>query len=277
MGLEEAKIAAHPLPDFDRPPVIETALSVEFAPLARWTGADFGLFFHEIMADYPIAEVQAPIASAVERFGQERWVKPQIEIQVFTGEPLVRYWFKNEPEGKLLQLQRDRFIHNWQRVGNRPYPRYPQTREMFASAWSRFLAYLQARQLDSPVVSQCEVTYVNQIARGEGWDVPGDAAKVTPLLGTLPGQFLPSPEVLAVDARYVIPPERGRLRVALQPALRTTDQKEILQLQLTARGSPKSSSTEDILGWFDLGHEWVVRGFVEVTSPSMHARWGRVH
>ena len=239
-----------------------------------WTGGDFGLFWHDIQQEYPKSEVQAPIASTVERFGQERWVQPQVQLQIVTGEPAVRYWFKNEAEGKLLQLQKDRFIHNWQRTPASDYPRYQQTRRMFADAWQRYLGFLDQRGFARPQATQCEVTYVNQIERGDGWEDPRDAAKVTSLLGDLKGSFLPGPEVLAVDARYLIPPERGRLRVALQPALRIKDQKEVLQLQLTARGNPKSSSTDDILGWFDLGHEWVVRGFVDVTSPVMHNRWG---
>lgn len=269
-----SEIADRPLPDFENPPVTETALSVEFKPVAGWTGADFGLFWHDIKPDYPKTEVQAPIASAVERFGQERWVEQRVQVEIVTGEPMLRYWFKNEAEGKLLQLQKDRLIHNWQRTENRTYPRYPQTRGMFADAWTRYLAFLDQRGFDHPTVTQAEVTYVNHIERGDGWDVPGDAVQVTPLIGRLNGVFLPSPEVLAVEARYVIPPNRGRLRVALQPALRIKDQKEVLQLQLTARGSPKSSETEAILEWFDLGHEWVVRGFFDVTSPAMHARWG---
>lgn len=136
------------------------------------------------------------------------------------------------------------------------------------------MASSDQRGFRHPEVTQAEVTYVNQIERGDGWELPGDAVRVTPLLGDPQPAFLPPPEVLAVDARYVIPPERGRLRVALQPALRIKDQKEVLQLQLTARGSPKSSSMDDILEWFDLGHEWVVRGFLDVTSTAMHARWG---
>lgn len=103
---------------------------------------DFGLFWHDIKADYPKSEVQGPIASAVERFGHERWVRPQVQVELVSGELLARYWFKNELDGKLLQLQRDRFIHNWQRTEQGQYPRYAKTRQMFAEAWTRYVGFL---------------------------------------------------------------------------------------------------------------------------------------
>ncbi len=40
------------LPDFDDPPIVESALSVEFATLAKWRIPHFGLFWHEIQTDF---------------------------------------------------------------------------------------------------------------------------------------------------------------------------------------------------------------------------------
>jgi hypothetical protein len=52
----------------------------------------------------------------------------------------------------------------------------------------------------------------------------------------------------------------GRLHFTAQRVLRTIDNRDAIQLQLTARGNPKSDKIQDILSWMDLGHEWIVRG-----------------
>jgi hypothetical protein len=52
-----------PLPDFGAPPVVETALGVEFAPLRKWSVPHFGVFWNEIKSDYPRFEVQPALAS----------------------------------------------------------------------------------------------------------------------------------------------------------------------------------------------------------------------
>jgi uncharacterized protein (TIGR04255 family) len=50
--------------------------------------------------------------------------------------------------------------------------------------------------------------------------------------------------------------------------------KIVLQFTLTARGAPQGGSDEQILAWFDMAHEWVVRAFRELTTPRMHELWG---
>jgi hypothetical protein len=58
-------------------------------------------------------------------------------------------------------------------------------------------------------------------------------------------------------------------------AFRFSDAKETLQLTVSARGKPASGSTSDILEWLDLGREWVVRGFTDFTSETVHELWRR--
>jgi len=89
------------------------------------------------------------------------------------------------------------------------------------------------------------------------------------------GDFLPEPEMVRLNTIFLMPDKRGRLHVIMQPAIRQLDGKEVLQLNLTARGRPKSSTLDDILGWFDLGHEWIVRGFTDFTTREMHTVWRR--
>jgi uncharacterized protein (TIGR04255 family) len=269
-----------PLPDFGAPPVVETALSVEFAPLGKWGIPHFGLFWNEISSEYPRFETQPPLSSQIERFGKPAKLPPQITLELVTQLP-VRCWFIHKSETRLLQVQNDRFIHNWRKkVGTAgtadTYPHYENIRPIFEREWNRFLEFLRAQDMGTPEVRQCEVTYVNHIDPGNGWNTLADLPGVIGTrLGAGTEQFLPPAEAVGLNAVYILPNEQGRLRVQLDTVFRHVDAKETLQLTLTSRGRPASSQMADLLRWFDLGREWVVRGFADFTAAKMHTLWQR--
>lgn len=265
-----------PLPEFDAPPVTETLLGVQFNRLENWGVPHFGLFWKLVHEEYPKFEVQPPLTQEIERFGPEDMRFPS--RLVLRQEPPVRCWFLNEPGGRLLQLQNGHFIHNWRRMDESDtYPRYDQTiRPAFESEWRRFCEFLGTAQIAEPKITQCEVTYVNHIAHGDGWECPADLPNVFPCWsGGSSGSFLPTPETVVLNANYVLPNQQGRLHISMEPVIRASDAKEILQLTLRVRGRPDSSHLADVLKWFDLGREWVVRGFTDFTSSDMHKLWKR--
>jgi hypothetical protein len=271
-------VLARPRVHFERPPVTETILGVQFLPLRGLTLPYLGLFWGEVRADYPTQEVKPALPPVVEDFSGVPGPEGGVGIQ-FVTEPDARCWFIDKTSTQLIQVQRDRFIRNW-RKGQPPhdgYPRYDVLRPRFATDWTRFLAFLEREGLGRPEVNQCEVTYVNHIELGVGWENLGEAHKVLAMLRGIekPG-ILPEPEVVILNARYVMPARPGRLHVSAQPAVRRSDGKHVLQLTLTARGKPDSSAIADILRWFDEGHDWIVYGFVDVTTPAMHQIWGRL-
>lgn len=266
---------ARELPGFDDPPVVETALGVEFAPLPLWSIPHYGMLWREIRAEYSQFEVQPPLVSQVEKFGADAKPEPPTFQVVPIKAPELRCWFVEQSGSRLLQVQQDRFIHNWRKTGGAEYLHYDHTRPIFEREWRRFWDFLRQESLGEPEVLQCEVTYVNHLDRGRGWESFGDVTKVIRYWTDVPGQFLPRPEGMALNVRYLMPENRGRLHVALQPVFRPADATEVLQLSLTARGRPASSRTEDILAWLDLGHEWVVRGFTDFTTDHMHRLWRR--
>jgi len=268
---------ARSLPDFEDPPVVETALGVEFAPLEKWSIPCFGLFWQDIRNEYPRCQAHGPLGSQIEQFDAEgsSFAVPKLMLTA-QQVPDIRCWFLETSGSRLLQIQRDRFVHNWRKPGSTSnYPHYETIRPTFEREWGRFCDFLRRESLGEPDVVQCEVTYVNHLERGKGWDSFGDVAKVLRCWSGSCGEFLPSPEGMLLSVRYVMPDNRGRLHVNLHPALRKEDAKAILQLSLTARGRPDSSSTDDIMKWLDLGREWVVCGFTDFTSVNMHELWHR--
>jgi uncharacterized protein (TIGR04255 family) len=264
------------LPDFDEPPVVETALGVEFAPLEKWAIPHFGLFWHEIRSEYPRFEVQPPLVSQIEKFGKEAR-QPQIVKFEILSQPPVRCWFIDKSERRLLQVQNDRFIHNWRKVGSaETYPHYETIRPIFEREWSRFCRFLESNDLGTPEVRQCEITYVNHLERGKGWQTFADLADVISCWSQMPTDAsLAAREAIDLTARYLMPNNQGRLYIQLQSVIRHADAKEILQLTLTARARPATSDITDVLTCLDLGREWVVQSFVDFTTTKMHELWKR--
>lgn len=264
------------LPKFDAPPVTETVLGVEFSPLALWGIPHFGLFWNKLRADYQDWSVRPPLVSQIEQFGDKPKQSQAITFQL-VDEPEVRCWFFDQSRIRLIQVQKDRFIQNWRKVApTDEYPHYRQLRQKFEREWILFREFIESERLGTLDVQQCEVTYFNHLELEEGWQSLTELAEILPCwAGASSGDFLPAPELIDIKTSYLIPENKGRLRISMQPAIRHTDAREILQLTITARGRPASSDTADILKWLDLGHEWAVRGFTDFTSAKMHSRWKR--
>ncbi len=225
------------------------------------------------MSRFPSLELQGPLPAVTEEFGRPQALA--FGIQFIQGDE-SRYWYIDETETRLLQVQKDRFIHNWRRVKDEPYPHYDDIRPRFEKEWLEFCSFLKDEGYDKPAVNQCEVTYVNHIEPGTDGTEVGDLGKVISCWsGSYSGQFLRQPETVTFNVRYLIPENRGRLHIIGQPVIRKRDAKQVFQLNLTARGKPNSSELQDILEWLDLGHRWIVNGFTDFTTPEMHRAWKR--
>ena len=267
----------HTIRDFAEPPVIETVLSVQFAPLSKLSIAHFGLYWEKIRREFKRTEVRPPLGHIKEEFTRGAVSgMPQFGLEL-VSEPTMRCWFLDEPGNQILQVQKDRFIHNWQKVsGKETYPRYEAVRAKFEQEWQRFCAFLEEEQLGTPEINQCEVTYVNHIEYEKGWKSFGELNKVLACWsGSYSGTFMPAPERVNLNVVYLLPDNQGRLHISLQPVIRARDAKEVLQLNLTARGAPSSSETADIFRWLDIGRQWVVEGFTDFTTKEMHRLWRR--
>lgn len=264
------------LPDFADPPVNETALSIQFVPILGFGVPHYGLYWLKVRHEFSKFQVLPELPSATEQFDESPRSQPGVAFQLVT-QPEVRCWFIDETGNRLVQVQRDRLVHNWRKVeGTEKYPRYPSVRKSLEVEWARFCEFLTSEKLGTPQVNQCEVTYVNYIEYDKDWKGYGELNKVIAFWsGKGTDNFLPSAERINIEAHYVLPNKLGRLHIAMLPVIRGRDSKEILQLTLTARGAPKSSNPEDIFHWLDLGREWVVKGFADFTSKSMHNIWGR--
>jgi len=254
------------LPDYDNPPAQETWMAFSFVPL-EWSIPHFGAFWSEIRADYPKFEVHPPVGQFSVEFNA---LAPEAIVKL-----PVRCWFINEESNRLIQVQNNRFFHNWRRPSpTAPYLHYDELKPMFEREWDRFSAFARTHELGTPNVQSCEVSYINHLDRGVGWENFSDPSIVFPSVGSFRGkQVLGKPETVSLNSSYVMPEREGRLRIAVQPAIRQIDGKEIIQLTITGSCRPSSNEAGELTKCLDLCREWVVRGFDDFTSDDMHRIW----
>ncbi len=275
-------IRHHPRPTFDSPPVVEVALAVQFERIEGLGAAEMGLYWAEQRTRLPNTEQHLELDTVVERF--EPQARASLRISSSDRPPSPRMWFLNDARTELIQIQRNKFIHNWREVPgyDKPYPRYEYIRDNFRQEFRAFKDFLKKEKLGRITPNQCEVTYVNHIVAGAGWETHADADKVlTVWSGEHGDPFLPSVEDARMGFRYVMRDRRGRaagrLNVNFEPARSRTDDRPIFVLTLTARGEPAGVNEAPVMKMLDLGHEWIVRGFKSMTTHSMHDIWGLKH
>jgi uncharacterized protein (TIGR04255 family) len=277
--------SASALPDFEQPPVTEVALAVQFQPLRGLRAIQMGLLaarFRPLGLDR--TQEHAPLAPlAPEAPPGSLPSGPALRLEVEDAPPVPRCWFLNENETMLVQVQPDRFVHNWRRGATaEPYPRYQSLLPSFMEHFGVFQDFVEAEKLGELSPDACELTYVNSLPSGAGWDRPGELGKVLAgVSGQYADSFLTEPEEIRLAERHAIVDEggafRGRLHINVRPAWRLPAMKAELMIVLSARGRPADGSdvATAVREFFDLGHEWIVRGFASMTTPRMHRIWGR--
>jgi uncharacterized protein (TIGR04255 family) len=255
------------LPDFEAPPVAEVVFAVRFKVAEPLRTFHIGLYRELVKAEFPEFQEHAPLPP-----------EGNLGLHLKAGPPpLPRCWFVDESGNRLIQVQPDRFIHNWRKItGEEEYPRYEAIRGEFEKRWNGFGRFLEKENLGAPTVTECELAYVNQIPKGTCWSEPRGLVDVFSFLADEPTTaFLPSPVSLACSLRYELPGDRGSLHANLGPAVRAQDQAEIMRFDLTVRAPMGSAETEEVLQWFDVAREWIVRGFADLTSKKAHKYWRR--
>lgn len=261
------------LPDFEHPPVVEVALSVQFEPLPFET-RHVALLWEACREEFPDWQDHLPIAPTFELFGEQAISAGAI----FRNPPLRRAIFRNSARTELKQYQDDRFVRNWTKADSAPsYPRYESVREPFATDLQKLIDFVGGESLGTFVPNQCEVTYVNLIPLADG-DLRAIGTVLSPWHGRYSDSFLDVPESTDIACHFVMREGKepvGRLHVA-GAVVNYRDSKEpVLQLTLTARGRPLGQASDGVLAFLDLGRTHIVRGFASFTTPQAHETWGR--
>lgn len=255
------------LPDYENPPVTEVVFGIQFKPLKGLKTPHIGLFWEKLeREEYPELKEVAPIAHTTEHFDQTEKQDMQVSATISSTPPLPRVFFINKIQNHLIQIQEDRFHQNWRKLeDNDKYPRFVELYPKFTKSWQTFQSFIQELTLGVMEPDQYELTYVNHIPRGQGWDSLSDIEKVFSEIQCRTGKrFLPEAEDLAWRKTYKLPEQTGRLHVSFRLVINKESKEQMMVLNLTARGFGDAMDN-----WFDKAHEWIVRGFADLTSETI--------
>lgn len=262
------------LPSYDQPPITEVACSILFPPLEGLLSPYIGLLWQRFQPEYPSCDDVVPIAPRVEIFDDQN-AEPQLKLSNIP--PLPRVWFINQDGTRIIQIQQDRFIHNWRKVGvDSEYPRYNSLIRAFQNHLANFDNFLTEAELGRVQPLQYELTYVNQIPQGQAWLTLEDIGKVFPDVswkGSSP-RFLAHPQSISWATVFELPDELGRLHTSVKPVI--LNEKPTLLFELTVRGIGNYTSLEILQNWFDTAHEWIVCAFADLTDKETQTKiWKR--
>ena len=258
-------------PTFDRPPLVEVALGIEFVPLADFGAIQMGRLADRWSEHFPNVQEHPPLPP-----------NPPIGLAdpanggliVNMGAPGIRLWLLNEKQDQLVQVQRDRLVINWRASGDTsPYPRYHEAlRPTFLRQYDQFLTFLEESGLTMPRPLTVEVTYVNMIATsGDG---PFDLSSV--LRSQAPfADGLGAPQTTRLQHQWVRTDKDGPVSV-LRLDVDVPPQAGAVTFNLTARSVvTPPTSTVSVLRSMDVCHDEIVTAFVALTEQHQQAEWGR--
>lgn len=268
------------LPSYDKPPVVEVALSVQFEALAGYRTVQAASLRRIFQAQYPKVAEQPPLEPAFETFGTHPRNAEGVRLHVRNAPQVPRLWFLNENESELIQFQEDRFVHNWRKTGaGTDYPRYEHIKDAFLAEWGKIRDHAKNEGLGEIKPNQCEVTYINHIVSEENINFHSKIGAAFTIWNDLSDKnFKYEIEDSRFSMRFIINGTDGspigRLHAKAEPAWLGGGLAGVV-LTLTARGQPAENSVAAVSAFFDLGREQIVRGFTALTTEQMHRMWER--
>lgn len=248
---------------------------IQFQELKEFKFPYTGLLWNQFGRDqYPACQEMPPIARIIEEFPAKPKSEEMIMFEQLNALPLPRIFLVNGEGDNLIQIQRDRFLQNWRKMKpESQYPSYTALYPEFEKAVSLFNNFLRNEKIGEVKLNQYELTYVNHIPLKIINNDISLIEKVFPDFRCLDRpHFLPKPERFFCRRTYQLPEKKGRLHVVLKQGQNVETGEEVFILDLTARGFGVQMK-----GWFDLAHEWIVRGFTDLTSSEIQkVIWERV-
>ena len=261
------------LPDFKNPPVREVAIAGHFEPLVGLRQAHLGFFWSKIRDEFPEVEDREPLAPHLENL-DDRASSPLFQLEMTSSPMPNRAWFVASDHSELLQLQRDRFVHNW-RYRNESYPHFERLLERFTEGFHMLGATLQELSLPQPRLVHAELTYVNLI----------DAPALNDFLAFVASPNLSAGGVNSEEAfgqfALKFPVDSGgtaigSLYVECSPTRLPDPEAQGFQMMLTFRtpiSEPDISTLHELLL---LGRSAIVHSFTGLTDTEYHKKWRRI-
>ncbi len=251
------------LPSYRKPPVIEVAMCVGFAPIP-------GLQFEAL------AELRAMWSREYPRTEEYPFLETPEgpnAIRIEFGPPPRRLWFLSAQGDRVIQIQRDRLVANWRAIpgSDQPYPRYDQLREEFSRKWDDFQRFVPEYKVAPTVESQfAEVTYVNAIG-AEAGETPYEISDVIKVGRADDSWRARGVRSTAVTRTWDVGDFDTTLSTAANIDISAANCPVVFQIVAKTKIGEKRTPMQAL----DLAHEFVVGSFGVVTTDQMQAKWER--
>jgi len=262
------------LPRYSNPPVVETVIGVQFAPLVGYSSSFAGRFWSMYLGQEWPKSTEAPrIMDQFERFDDEAlWTPLRFVVQPGQAN---RVQFASTNDERMIQIQDSRFILNWRKQTDQGYPTYQKLLFEFVALFNKFAKFAPEAGLGIVEPNVWELTYVNHIPRGDLWNSVSDFSKIVPGLSAVNVSSSSILETMGADWRYMLPNERGRLYATVRHIRVVDKASEAMLIQLVARGGINPEKQQSLAEGLELGHEATARCFAALTSSAAQASWGK--
>jgi uncharacterized protein (TIGR04255 family) len=265
-------------PNYERPPVVETVLGVQFDRLAGVSNSHLGVFWKSLdQQEWPSVEDVPPLSNQFERFvDAARW-GAAIQLQL-TDDPATRCRIKNRNGDRMIQLQNTRVHLNWLGEQGGEYPHHETMLAEFEKTFRAFSLFVASENVGQLRPNQWEVTYVNHIPKGTVWQTPNDW-HFFQLLGSKTSASMVRAESFHGEWHLLIPEQRGRLHIQWQHAKKSptdVNADDFIRLVFTARGPLEQSedSFAAVVAGLNLGRDVIVTSFRDFASKEANDYWG---
>ena len=250
---------------YENPPIDEIVCGIRFNPIKHLQSGHFGILWQRFRSDFPRTEDQNLIGPVSEE-----------DLGSSDKLPLPRVWFIHENENELIQVQRNRFLLNWRK--RRPedeYPGYEKVADNFEKYLSRFQEFIAEENLGDIVAREYELTYIDLIPQGQGWESFGDLEKVFPNLLSLTRKCILLRDVRGINWQTILdlPRDLGQLGISIRSAQRASDNQVLLHMEFKA---VSSQPYQPMRAWFEDVHTTITNLFSNLVSDEIQKKfWGR--
>lgn len=262
--------------DFAKPPVDEVVLSVLFKPLNKFLAPHLGEIWQEFKQDGFVRILeQPPVNPTIDTLPNEG---DEAKFEISNLPPLARIWFIHEDDSQILQVQRDRFTFNWRRTdSNQKYPGFSAIFENFEGFYERFGEIIKSLAIGSVTPSQYELTYIDQLRHGDGWDTLNNVGKIYNMFidSQKSDLFWEGAELVIFRTSFPIHDLPGRLHLAISNRVKMPEQLHTLQTDFTMRGLPENTALPMEM-WFKAARDQIREKFVNMFTEDIQTQiWGR--
>lgn len=265
------------LPDYERPPIGEVVLAVQFEAMRGAQTAHLGEFLLSRKPDWVVLPETAPLGPSVEPVDLAPMWLPQAAALQFLPATASRLRAASATGDRMVQLENGWLVYNWRLTEpGQPYPRYSVLKPAFLKELADWIDFAKRRSLGEFRPTLWEVGYVNFVPKGTLWNAIDEWPSIVPgLMRERSGLDAP---LQTMNGRwaFVVEPGKCRLQVMVEHSrLEIGDGTEAMLLKLIARGPVADQTVAGLTSGLDMGHAHVVTSFDRLISAQAAAHWGK--